>query len=199
MARPREHDAATRERLLAGAARLSADDGWDAVSVRRVADEAGTSTRAVYSLFGSKQGLEEELHMAMFERLRELMRETPRTGDARADLLSTRHAYRQWATERPGRYAAMMSFIGPRAAARSPEGLALARAASSELREAVARCAESGLISSGDVDDLTMQWRAVGHGLAEFENHGLLEDPENAWRSVLTALIDGYAARYAAQ
>jgi hypothetical protein len=39
-----------------------------------------------------------------------------------------------------------------------------------------------------------MQWRAVSHGLAEFENQGLLADGAEAWRPVLTALIDGYAA-----
>jgi hypothetical protein len=39
-----------------------------------------------------------------------------------------------------------------------------------------------------------MQWRAVSHGLAEFENQGLLADGDEAWRPVLAALIDGYAA-----
>jgi AcrR family transcriptional regulator len=195
MGRPREHDAATRERLLAAAARISAEEGWEAVSVRRVAEEAGTSTRAVYSLFGSKQGLEEALHEAMFERLRELMRETPSSGDVWADLLAMRHAYRRWATERPERYAALMRFTGPRAAPRSPTGLALAQAASAELQEAIARCARAGLMAERDVEALTMQWRAVAHGLAEFENHGILEDADEAWRSVLTALVDGYTAR----
>ena len=60
----------------------------------------------------------------MFERLLELMRATPTTGDPRADLLELRHARRTWATERPDRYTAMMRFSGPHAAARSPEGLA---------------------------------------------------------------------------
>jgi AcrR family transcriptional regulator len=193
--RPREHDAQTRERLLGAAAELSARDGWDAVGVRRVADEAGTTTRAVYSVFGSKEGLEEALHEAMFERLQELLAEMPRTGDPRADLLAPAEAYRQWATERPERYAAMMRFVGPRAAPRSPAGLALARAAESRLRELIVRCAEAGLIADDDVDDLVLEWRAVVHGLAEFENHGVLTDPDGSWRSVLGALIDGYAAR----
>jgi AcrR family transcriptional regulator len=183
-----------RERLLAAAARLSADEGWSAVTVRRVAEEAGTTTRAVYSLFGSKQGLEEELHRAMFERLLELMAATGTTADPRNDLLELRHAYRRWATERPERYAALMRFSGPRAAARSPEGLAAARAATAHLRQAIARCAAAGLLADRDVDRLTTQWRAVSHGLAEFENQGLLADGAEAWRPVLTALIDGYAA-----
>lgn len=192
MGRPREHDTATRDRLLEAAARLSADEGWNAVTVRRVAAEAGTTTRAVYSLFGSKQGLEEELHQAMFERLLELMRATPTTADPRADLLELRHAYRTWATEHPDRYAALMRFSGPHAAARSPEGLAAARAATTQLRQVIARCAAAGLVADHDVDRLATQWRAVAHGLAEFENRGLLPDGDQAWYSVLSAIIDGY-------
>jgi AcrR family transcriptional regulator len=193
MGRPREHDAATRERLLAAAARLSADEGWNAVSVRRVAGEAGTSTRAVYSLFGSKRGLEEAMHTVLFERLLELMRATPETDDPREDLLALRHAYRRWATESPERYAALMRFIGPDPGARSPEGVAAARAATAALRHAIARCVEAGLVAEDDVDALALQWRAVGHGLAEFEIHGVLPDGDAAWLSALGALLDGYA------
>jgi AcrR family transcriptional regulator len=194
MGRPREHDESTRERLLLAAAALSAQEGWDAVTVRRVAREAGTTTRAVYALFDSKQGLEEALHEEMFARLLELIRATPTTGDPRADLLELRHAYRTWATERPERYAALMRFVGPNARSRSPEGLAAARAASAELRQAILRCADAGLIDRDDVDALVVRWRAVGHGLAEFENAGVITDGDESWRAVLTAVMEGYAA-----
>jgi len=56
MGRPREHDEATRAALLEAAERIVADRGPTALSVRAVAEAAGTSTRAVYSLFGSKDG-----------------------------------------------------------------------------------------------------------------------------------------------
>ncbi|MQA73563.1 MAG: TetR family transcriptional regulator [Solirubrobacterales bacterium] len=194
MGRPREHGEPTRERLLLAAAALSAREGWDAVSVRRVAREAETTTRAVYALFGSKRGLEEALHEEMFARLLELMRAIPKTDDPRADLLELRHAYRNWATERPDRYAALMRFVGPRAGSRSPEGLAAARAATAELREAFARCAEAGLIDAADLEALAIQWRAIGHGLAEFENAGVITDGDETWRTVLTAVIEGHAA-----
>ena len=79
MGRPKEHDEATRERLLDAAERLSATHGWEALTVRGIAEEAGTSTRAVYALFGSKQGLEQALHEVMFTRLRDLMQGRERT------------------------------------------------------------------------------------------------------------------------
>ena len=57
MGRPREHDEHTRAALRAAAERLVAAGGSAALSVRAVAEEAGTTTRAVYSVFGSKDGL----------------------------------------------------------------------------------------------------------------------------------------------
>ena len=57
MARPRIHDAATGDRLLATAGELLREGGPDALSVRLVAEAAGASHRAVYALFGSKQGM----------------------------------------------------------------------------------------------------------------------------------------------
>ena len=74
------------------------------------------------------------------------------------------------------------------------QGTRAARAATARLRRAIARCAAAGLLAGRDVDRLTVQWRAVSHGLAEFENRGLLPDGDQAWRSVLTALLGGYAA-----
>jgi AcrR family transcriptional regulator len=193
MGRPREHDERTRERLLEAAERVSETDGWEAVTVRRVAQEADTSTRAVYALFDSKEGLEQALHEAMFARLLELSRARHRHDDPRRDLLSLALAYRQWATERPQRYAiAMHRFLGPRAAPRSEEGLRVARAAVDELRQVVRRCHHAGLLADSDPEQVIVQLRAMVHGLAEFENIGLLgPDPESEWRLATGALLDG--------
>jgi AcrR family transcriptional regulator len=199
MARPREHDDATRERLLDAAESLSAAKGFDALTVRAVAQAAGTTTRAVYALFGSKEGLEQALHQAMFTRLRDLERARERREDPREDLLELAMAYRRWAVERPERYAlAMHRFVGQRARPRSEEGLAVSREALDELIRAVDRCHQAGLIVI-DPEDVVMHLRAIVHGLAEFENLGLLgPDPEGHWRSVLSSVLDGYLPRPAA-
>jgi AcrR family transcriptional regulator len=191
--RPREHDERTRERLLEAAERVSETDGWEAVTVRRVAQEAATSTRAVYALFDSKEGLEQALHEAMFARLLELSRARRRNDDPRRDLISLALAYRQWATERPQRYAiAMHRFLGSRAAPRSEEGLRVARAALDELHQVVRRCQDAGLLDNGDPEQLSVQLRAMVHGLAEFENIGLLgPDAESDWLLAVGALVDG--------
>ena len=57
MGRPRVHDDETRAALRAATERVVSESGVGAFSVRAVAREVGTTTRAVYSLFGSKEGL----------------------------------------------------------------------------------------------------------------------------------------------
>jgi AcrR family transcriptional regulator len=199
MGRPKEHDEATRERLLQAAERLSAAKGFDALTVRAVAQEADTSTRAVYALFGSKEGLEQALHRAMFTRLRDLERERHRREEPRADLVELAMAYRRWAVERPERYTiAMHRFVGQAARPRSEEGLAVSREALDELVQAVGRCHDAGLLFI-EPEDVVTHLRAVVHGLAEFENVGMLgPDPERHWRTVISAILDGYLREPAA-
>jgi AcrR family transcriptional regulator len=195
MGRPKEHDEATRERLLEAAEHLSATHGWDALTVRGIAEEAGTSTRAVYALFGSKQGLEEALHEVMFTRLRDLLRACERTDDPRRDVAVQALAYRQWAVERPERYAlAMHRFIGQRSRPRSDDGLAVSREALDHLRQAVLRCEAAGLLlGDRDPEDVVTHLRAMAHGLASFENLGLLgPDPQAQWLAAVSAQLDGY-------
>jgi AcrR family transcriptional regulator len=196
--RPREHDEATRERLLEAAEHLSATQGFESITVRAVAARAQTSTRAVYALFGSKQALEQALHEAMFTRLRDLLQTRRRRDDPREDVLVQALAYRRWAVERPERYAvAIHRFAGQPDRPRSDEGVAASRAALDELRQAIRRCQEAGqLVADLDPEQVVTHLRAVVHGLAEFENLGLLDaEPERQWRAAVSALLDGYAQR----
>jgi AcrR family transcriptional regulator len=198
MGRPREHDDETRERLLQAAERLSATKGFDALTVRAVAEEAATTTRAVYALFGSKDGLEQALHQAMYTRLRDLEQGRRRREDPRADLLELALSYRRWAVERPERYAAAIHRLGQPRRPASEAGIAVSREALDELIAAVHRCHDAGLLAV-DPEEAVAHMRAVAHGLAEFENLGLLgPDPERHWRTVVSAILDGYARAPAA-
>ena len=201
MGRPKEHDEETRARLLDAAEQLSATHGWEALTVRRIAEEAGTSTRAVYALFDSKEGLEQALHQAMFTRLRDLLQACEPTDDPRRDIALQSLAYRQWAVERPERYAlAMHRFVGQHSRPRSDEGLAVSRQALGELRKAVQRCDDAGLLlGDRDPEDVVTHMRALVHGLAEFENLGMLgPDPEAQWMAAVAAQLDGYVRADAA-
>src|SRR5688572_3817352 len=88
MGRPREHDDATREALRAATERLFDEHGAEGVSVRALADAVGTTTRAVYSLFGSRDGLlVDAMGVRAYEFLIERMHEQELTDDPAADLV----------------------------------------------------------------------------------------------------------------
>ena len=101
MSRPREHDERTAAALLDAAERLAAEDGPAGLSVRRVASEIGTTTRAVYSLFGSKEGLMVALGARAFDLLGAMVVALPHTSDPQADLIQGGLVFRRFAREHP--------------------------------------------------------------------------------------------------
>src|SRR5918997_4582806 len=66
----RQHGQDTLHRaLLDTASQLLADEGPQALTMRRVAASAGCSTTVLYGAFGSKDGLADALYREGFERL----------------------------------------------------------------------------------------------------------------------------------
>jgi len=88
MGRPRQHDDEVRVALLHAAEQIVEQEGADALSVRAVADAVGTTTRAIYSVFGSKAGLLEALAARLFELLADAIDTVRLTDDPSRDLVT---------------------------------------------------------------------------------------------------------------
>jgi AcrR family transcriptional regulator len=195
MGRPREHDQHTAAALLAAAERSIADGGSEALSVRGIANAVGTTTRAVYSLFGSKDGLVAALGEQAFEFLRAGLESLPLTEDPAADLVETGLVFRRLAMERPALYS-----IGiQRDVSDLPPWQSVcdaADAAFAVLAQRVERLEDAGLLRDQTVDEATLQFHALCEGLATVERRGLRApfDAERLWRTGLSALIAGFAA-----
>ncbi|MFD0599125.1 TetR/AcrR family transcriptional regulator [Catellatospora coxensis] len=58
--------AGVRERILAAAGALFAEQGYDATSVQQVVDRAGVTKGGLYHYFGAKEDLLVELYRAVF-------------------------------------------------------------------------------------------------------------------------------------
>src|SRR3954447_5445561 len=112
MARPRVHDDALRLRLLEEASTVVSTSGVDALTVRELAHRAGTSASAVYSLFGSREGLVRAVGDEAFARFAESLSAVARTDDPAADLLALGLAYREHALRYPHFYRVMFSTAG---------------------------------------------------------------------------------------
>ncbi|MGW2094352.1 TetR/AcrR family transcriptional regulator [Promicromonospora sukumoe] len=185
MARPRLHDDALRTRLLEVTSRIVSADGEAAVTVRKVAADAGTSASAVYALLGSREALVEAVSEEGFRRFAEHLAAVGQGEDPGADLRDLGRAYRRFALADPHFYRVMF-YRGVTPADRDPAG-AVDSPTFTVLHDAVARAlpgAPAGHVLSAAVG----LWGLV-HGLVSLELAGLLPGDEAA----RTAAFDGAA------
>ena len=105
MSRPREHNQQLAGVLLDAAERRIAADGVDALSLRAVAADAGTTTRAVYTLFGSKDALVGALGVRAMEYLGREVHALTASDDPVADVVAAGLVFRRFALEHPALYS----------------------------------------------------------------------------------------------
>ena len=201
MGRPREHDERTRAALRAAAERLIAQGGITAFSVRAVAEEVGTTTRAVYSLFGSKDGLlVDALAQSAFDFLADGIDELVETDDPVADLIAVGlPVFRRLVVEHPALYRIAFQRIVPGFQA-GPEVTAARQRAWMRLVAKTHRLAEGGLLRQRSATQAAVEFNAMLEGLANAELRGtslrLLPEgaEEETWYNALTTLTRGFSA-----
>ena len=98
-------------RLLEQAGRTVAAGGIRALSLRRLAVQAGTSTTAIYALFGGKPGLLGALFEESFTSFGAAQLDAPVTGDSLSDLAALAAAYWTWARGHPDLYSVMFGQV----------------------------------------------------------------------------------------
>jgi AcrR family transcriptional regulator len=190
--RKRLHGDETAEALLDTAERIVDAEGLDALTVRRVAEGAGTTTRAVYSVYGSKDGLVVALGRRAFDYLRRDLEALPETADPAGDLVEAGvRVFRGLAIEHP-----TLLRIGVQWGTLPDPNLAEgfrqdAQVALASLRDRVGRLDLGGRT----VPDATREFHALCEGLAAMELRGLLPEgeEERIWRGALTTLVRGFA------
>jgi AcrR family transcriptional regulator len=199
MGRPRVHDQRTAVALLAAAERTIRDDGIDALTVRGVAEQIDSSTRAVYSLFGSREGLVAALAAHGFDLLGAAVKALPTTEDPIADLVAAGLAFRTFALEHPTLFAISIQRPTPNSAPWL-QVRAAAKDALTELLQKIARLEDAAGLGGRTLADAACQFHALCEGLAGVELRGVGfrdGDPKAArrlWEEALTALVTGFAA-----
>lgn len=199
MGRPRIHDEALRERLLELAAAAVATDGPSALSVRSLARSAGTSTAAVYTLFGGMPGLLEHLYARAFDRLGEGQRAVGRSDDAVADVIALGRAYRETAFDDPNAYRMMFGNYAVRDNL-PPTVESQAERTFEPLVDAVSRAVAVGRFPATPSANAiaTALWANV-HGLVSLELGAFrppaASDPIEFFDVALRVAVDGWRTR----
>jgi AcrR family transcriptional regulator len=194
MGRPREHGPETRAALLREAGRLLAAEGTAAVTVRRVALEAGTTTRAVYSLFGDKEGLLRALFHQAAEVMRRHHEEVPVLADPVEEIRALAHAYRAGAKEQPNLYGLFLGQAAP-GLEPDPDDLELAFGSMNRPLAALQRCAAAGRLGGHEPIEVGVQVWALLHGLTSLELQSCLGSPAEAdarWQGAIESALAGY-------
>lgn len=177
----RERERAERAKLIITAAReLAETEGWEAVTMRRLAERVEYSQPVLYHHFKGKDAIMAAVALEGFAELTEEVRaaRTAAPDDAGA-LAGVGEAYTSFAERRPALYDAMFRrhIDLPFATAEAPPSL---WAAFGELAEAVRPHADGD-----DLNLLTETFWAALHGLATLTLGGRLPREQHSRRLVL--------------
>src|SRR3954469_9161159 len=174
----KSHTAELATRLVDEAGRILPAEGAGALTLRRLATVTGTSTMAVYTLFGDKQGLLSAMHREGFARLAAAAdRAQSSSSDPLEALAAQGFAYRETALANPHLYGLMFGTAAP---GFSPDeaGSEVAHAAYQPLVVGVQRCLDAGVMHGSTAERIALHLWAVSHGMVSLEIAGHLEGDE---------------------
>jgi AcrR family transcriptional regulator len=195
MPRPKQRTPQLREHVRGVAVDLLARDGVAGFTTRRIAEQASTSTPAVYELFGDKRGLVREVFFEGFRLLREQLERSALKGEPRDALLSLVANYRAFMRENPVLAEVMFSRPFTDFEPQASE-LAAGGSVRSLIVGCVRRCIAAGEMA-GDETDIAHVLVALVQGLASAEGSGRLgasrASIDRRWRLAIDATLAGFA------
>jgi AcrR family transcriptional regulator len=115
--------AESRQQLIEAGIRLLEHVGPHALQTRKVSEEAGASTMAVYTHFGGMNGLIDAIASEAFSRFAQAVTAVEETDDPVADFFAIGAAYRRFALENPQRYQLIFGVSSPEAITRNRNDL----------------------------------------------------------------------------
>lgn len=174
----------TSQSLLDAAHKLLAEIGPDALTVRRIATEAGMSTMNVYSRFGGKDGVIDELYADGYSRLIDTIDRVPASDDVAVELMAVAHAYRTFAIDNPTYYGIMLQ-SAVTGFQPSQTSIDLAMGGLNSLIDRIRRGQESGqiVVDDHDATECAAWLWATCHGMISLELDGMANDVL-AWPSI---------------
>lgn len=201
MGRPKIYDLALREKLIDEANRMLETEGYHAVSLRVLTKNAGTSTNAVYTLFGSKEALMSEVIVrSMNERMEAALNRASGFCPV-GQFMYMAGYYRVSASEAPKRFRGIFDAVkevrhGQPAIGRIDPGMFRL---GEHIFQPMLRAAEAIVEEDGLGHDPKLIagsfWGAI-HGLITLETDGLLDaqfsEPTDLYLETLDRLYAGW-------
>ncbi|WP_428152362.1 TetR/AcrR family transcriptional regulator [Brevundimonas sp.] len=181
-----------RAGVIDAAARILAEEGLAALTVRRVADRVNASTKVVYTLFGGKEGLLEAVYLGAFDRLSAEMVGPAARSDPRERVLASARTYRLFALAHPDLYSVM---FGEAAVGFQPslEARRHGWATFKAMRTSLVECRPS--MTERDADFAMRAVWAAMHGVVSLELREILGPAEMSDALLITS-VSAICARF---
>ncbi len=186
---PKTADPAVRVALIEHAARLIAEEGREALTLRRLAAEVGTSTMAVYTHFGGMDDLRRAVRSEGFARLAQHLGAVEATDDPVADLVVLGSAYHLNGTTNPNLYRVMFM-----ERALDADDADMGIGTFETLVDAVRRCIAARRFHDADPVVLANQLWATSHGVVALQLARMLsdEDADECLRATALNLLTAF-------
>lgn len=168
-------------RIIAAARSIAAEEGWSAVTIRRLAEEIEHSQPVLYAHFENRDAIVAAVAVEGFGEIAIALRQAAQgLGEGQDAIRNVAMAYLAFASEHPALYEAMFGM---------PTGLRFAEADTrQELKDAFAALA-SVIAPGSDGEAMTETFWAALHGLAGLEHSGRIRRSARDERVAL--LVDG--------
>ncbi len=172
-----------RKLVVDAAATILQEEGPEAVTVRKVSQKMGCSTKIIYSLFVNKEGLAQQLYLDGCKIMAREFEATPALADPREHLLALGETYWQFAQRYTSYYKLMFggAFGDFKPDEESLQGTVTAMR---QLIYVVGSAQQQGLLSASapadTVEIVRLVWGAL-HGVIHLQMGGHLGDVPSAY------------------
>jgi AcrR family transcriptional regulator len=176
---------------------MIAENGLTQLAVREVAAAEGTSTTAIYSMFGDRAGLIQEVGRTASLGFVAAQRAVPLTDDPNVDVFSLGRAYRNWALKHPALYLVLMVWMTPPSPELRLAGPIPEAEAGDALRGVIIRLIDAGIFLPADPNMvLGIIWASV-HGFVALELASYFtgmspEQRDHMYEALMTSTVRGW-------
>jgi AcrR family transcriptional regulator len=183
------HQQELRKGILDDTSDLLMREGTTALSMRRIAQLVGCSTTVLYTMFGNKQGLVDELYLRGLDMMRQALEAVPRSDDYIYTLCDT---YRNFALAHSTYYAIIFLKIMPEYTP-SKANLQLGEKSLQILIDGIRSCVAPRSITEEEAWEIArIIWATIhGHVSLELTGHFSYSDesPQQILKRALQAIV----------
>lgn len=178
-----------RDQILETSMVILREEGLEGLSLRRIADESGTSTQMIYTIFGGKDALLEDVYEEGSRRLVERFESVSADQSPLLRLYEMGQEYRAYALENEALYEALYS------STLSENDIVKKTEVFDIFSDAIEDCFEADVLTLRDPATITEAFWAAAHGAIGLELSGYYDSEDEARRAfdeVIRAVFDGF-------